>query len=789
MIKKIYKIKLLIICLNLGLIFNLSKTNSVTTATNQNNLSYTNTEKEKSTINIAKTDEEIQTTKLKTIVQSTETIRENIHNLQMNLDVKNVPNQQLISNALYIINQINDEFEKNLASNSFMQQELLLNNLNKEIADAIKNVQKLLLQEKQNSQLKPNQNKTLEIEIKPINTQNLKQNIANELEKITVNCDEIKHFINGIKQNNFKNNEIENEKVVHYFNSIINEFEQINNYLNDFLNQNNKTTIEKFKENFNSLKIYFINKTSEILNLTENSNFDKGIKKINEEISKNLKDHVNKLNELILGKKMKKINQQIQIINKDLQMLKQELISVQEDITSQNLINNQNDSKHKIEMNISNYPKNYQTMLNIPHNVKNTIVYNQKLYKIQYMLNFIIKLCTVLHKERDNDALLITKIKKIKTVYDEIKKACSDIFTCEENIDTDSTEKDFKTSLNSYLRLSDAAMDIINVDIFLNLKYRDAKLLKTLLEKGLSSVIISFDSTLKLITDKINSNNKQNHMKNYFNFQKNEQNIKKLQQYTSNIYKKIKESFIIFNILSEFYEEKSYESSKTEIDKVMAPIENLKLIFKCFNIIVNDLNCLNKLINDRKIESDFNLIKIDSMYNQINNLVTVLNTWDKFIKNNKYIELFKIVNQIEVNLKSENTNICYFKDLTQKKKQALKRNIKDLASICNNHNIKLEELDEFIKAFAAKADLNFENLINDLDLQNPNNSNKNIKLSYIKNICKNKIDLMLAAYYQKILKTCNELVDCYSNKDSVLANLDCICQSYISAIEQANSVN
>ena len=160
MIKKIYKIKLLIICLNLGLIFNLSKTNSVTTATNQNNLSYTNTEKEKSTINIAKTDEEIQTTKLKTIVQSTETIRENIHNLQMNLDVKNVPNQQLISNALYIINQINDEFEKNLASNSFMQQELLLNNLNKEIADAIKNVQKLLLQEKQNSQLKPNQNKT-----------------------------------------------------------------------------------------------------------------------------------------------------------------------------------------------------------------------------------------------------------------------------------------------------------------------------------------------------------------------------------------------------------------------------------------------------------------------------------------------------------------------------------------------------------------------------------------------------------------------------------------------------
>ena len=115
MTKKNYKLKLLITCL----ILSFSRLHNITAATSQN-LSYTDTEQEKNTINTTKNDESIQiNAELENTLQSTKTINdyanELIEMLCENDGHDNSSNEELI---LLKFNAIIDCFEKNLNKNN-----------------------------------------------------------------------------------------------------------------------------------------------------------------------------------------------------------------------------------------------------------------------------------------------------------------------------------------------------------------------------------------------------------------------------------------------------------------------------------------------------------------------------------------------------------------------------------------------------------------------------------------------------------------------------------------------
>ena len=190
MTKKNYKLKLLITCL----ILSFSRLHNITAATSQN-LSYTDTEQEKNTINTTKNDESIQiNAELENTLQSTKTINdyanELIEMLCENDGHDNSSNEELI---LLKFNAIIDCFEKNLNKNKILQ------NYNTKIADILSTIKSEI----------SNQNLFKD---KAIFTRiNLNLNMLKKY------CDQINDFINKIEK---ENNIIKNENIQNDINNL-----------------------------------------------------------------------------------------------------------------------------------------------------------------------------------------------------------------------------------------------------------------------------------------------------------------------------------------------------------------------------------------------------------------------------------------------------------------------------------------------------------------------------------------------------------------------------------------
>ena len=190
MTKKNYKLKLLITCL----ILSFSRLHNITAATSQN-LSYTDTEQEKNTINTTKNDESIQiNAELENTLQSAKTINdyanELIEILCENDGHDNSSNEELI---LLKFNAIIDCFEKNLNKNKILQ------NYNTKIADILSTIKSEI----------SNQNLFKD---KAIFTRiNLNLNMLKKY------CDQINDFINKIEK---ENNIIKNENIQNDINNL-----------------------------------------------------------------------------------------------------------------------------------------------------------------------------------------------------------------------------------------------------------------------------------------------------------------------------------------------------------------------------------------------------------------------------------------------------------------------------------------------------------------------------------------------------------------------------------------